>query len=151
MTNKIILHGPILFAIHKKLITDHRDQSFLSLYCNIMAKDFVLYILPFGLVRLRTFRLAHGLVRRKHERRCSRTHREDASFTDIKIKPQMRNGTRRCEWRHTPEAWAEIWEKVSELSSCLRRRRLTFRARRGLAAGTTRGGGGGGVQMEKSG
>ena len=32
----------------------------LSSRCNIMA---VLYILTFGLVRLRTFRLAHGLVR----------------------------------------------------------------------------------------
>ena len=28
-----------------------------------MLRDFVLYIFPFGLVRMRTFRLAHGLVR----------------------------------------------------------------------------------------
>ena len=40
------------------------------------------------------------------------------------------------------------FEKVSELSFYLRRRRLTFGARRGLAAGAARGGGGGG-QMEK--
>ena len=33
-------------------------------YCNIMAEGFrFIYILPFSLVRLRTFRLAHGLVR----------------------------------------------------------------------------------------
>ena len=36
-----------------------------------------------------------------------------------------------------------IWEK-SELSFCLRKRRLTFGARRGLAMSTARGGGGGG-------
>ena len=33
--------------------------------------------------------------------------------------------------------------KVSELSFCLGRRKLSFGARRGLAAGVTRGGGGG--------
>ena len=39
---------------------------------------------------------------------------EDASFTDVKIKPQIGNRTRRCEWRHAPEVWAEdfeIWKK----------------------------------------
>ena len=50
-----------------------------------MPRDFVLYILPFGLVRLRTFHLAHGLVR------CNinagvHVRVEDASFTDVKIK-----------------------------------------------------------------
>ncbi len=39
-----------------------------------------------------------------------------------------------------------ILRKVSELSFCLRGRRLTFGARQGLAAGAARGGG----QMEKS-
>ena len=55
--------------------------------------------------------------------------------------------TRECEWRHAPEACAEDFgdlRKVSELSSCVqteklsssvRRRRLAFRASRGLAAG----------------
>ena len=56
---------------------------------------------------MRTFRLAHGLVR------CNiNTRGEDASFTDVKIKPQIENETRRCEWRYAPEAWAEIWEKA---------------------------------------
>ena len=83
---------------------------------------------------LRTFRLVHGLVRCKHERRYSRARGEDASFTDVKIKPQIANEIRRCEWRHAPEAWAEIWEKavswvfaseeegwLSELAEALRR------------------------------
>ena len=45
----------------------------------------VLYILPFGLVRLRTFGLVHGLVRCKHEHRCARARGEDVSFKDVKI------------------------------------------------------------------
>ena len=60
------------------------------------------------------------------------------------------------EWRHVPEACAEDLgdlRKVSELSFCARRRRLTFEARRdqtsSLRQGAPRGGGGGG-QMEKS-
>ena len=45
-------------------------QSFVSTMLNgytftviLLPRDLVLYILPFGLVRLRAFRLAHGLVR----------------------------------------------------------------------------------------
>ena len=34
----------------------------------------------------------HGLVRFKHERRCSHERGEDASFTDVKIKPQIEIG-----------------------------------------------------------
>ena len=49
----------------------------------------------------------HGLVRCKHECRCSRARGEDASFTDVKIKPQIGNWTRECEWRHALEAWAK--------------------------------------------
>ena len=36
----------------------------------------------------------HGLVRCKHERRCSRARWGDASFTDVKIKPQIGNRIR---------------------------------------------------------
>ena len=75
----------------------------------------------------------------QHERRCSRACGEDASFTDVKIKPQIENETRRCDRRHAPEALAEIWKKVSKLSFSVRGRRLTFGARRGLAAGAARG------------
>ena len=70
----------------------------------------------------------------QHERRCLRLRREDVSFRDVKIKHQIGNGTRRCEWRHAPEVWAEIWEKsvswffaseeegwLSELAEALRR------------------------------
>ena len=52
-----------------------------------------------------------------------------------------------CERRHATEACAEDLgdlRKVSELSSRRGRRRLTFGARRGLAAGAARGGGGDG-------
>ena len=41
----------------------------------------------------------------------TRARGEDESLPDVKIKPQIGNVTRRCEWRHAPEAWAEIWEK----------------------------------------
>ena len=54
-----------------------------------------------------------------------------------------------CEWRHAPEACVEDsgdLRKVRELSFSVRKRRLTFGARRGLAAGVARGLG----QMEKS-
>ena len=46
------------------------------------------------------------------------------SFTDVKIKIPWG-----CEWRHAPEALAEDlgrFEKVSELSLAVRRRRVTF-------------------------
>ena len=76
-----------------------------------MPRDFVLYILPFGLVRLRTFRLAHGVVRcnintgvqTRAERMC---HSEMSKW-----KSQIGIGTRVFKWRHALEAWAEIWEK----------------------------------------
>ena len=53
----------------------------------------------------------HGLVRCKHECRCSRVRGADVSFRDVTIKIPDRGCDRRCEWRHTPEVWAEIWEK----------------------------------------
>ena len=63
-------------------ICTHSDSSL----CDIMAGDFVLYILPFGLVRLRTFRLVHGLVRSKHGHSCSRARGADVSFRDVTLK-----------------------------------------------------------------
>ena len=53
----------------------------------------------------------HGLVRCKHERRCSRVCGADVSFRDVTIKIPDRGCDQGCEWRHTSEAWAEIWEK----------------------------------------
>ena len=73
-------------------------------------RDFILCIMPFGWVTLRTFRLAHGLVRCKHRRRCSRKRGVDVSFSDITIKIPDRRCDQGCEWRHAPEACAEIWE-----------------------------------------
>ena len=35
----------------------------------------------------------------------------DVSFRDVPIKIPDRGCDQRCEWRHVPEAWAEIWEK----------------------------------------
>ena len=53
----------------------------------------------------------HGLVRCKHECRCSRTRGADVSFRDVTIKIPDRGCDQGCEWRQAPEAWAEIWEK----------------------------------------
>ena len=50
-------------------------------------RDFVLYILAFGLVRLRTFHLAHGLVR------CNMSAGVHVSFRHVKIKIPDRNMT----------------------------------------------------------
>ena len=58
-------------------------------------------------VRLRTFRLAHELVRCKHERRCSRACGEDVSFRDATIESPDRNVTAGCEWHHAPETCTE--------------------------------------------
>ena len=74
----------------------------------------------------------HGLVRCKPEHRCSRTRGEDASFIDIKIKPQIGNDTRVVnEVIPGCVGWG-FWdlEKVRKLSSYLGRRRLFFRAGR---------------------
>ena len=58
--------------------------------CNIMAEGFHFIYFAFGLVRMRTFRLAHGLVRCNiNAGVCA--YGEDASFTDVKIKPQIGN------------------------------------------------------------
>ena len=53
----------------------------------------------------------HGLVRCKHERRCSRACAERTYHSDVTIKIPDRGCDQGCEWRHAPEAWAEIWEK----------------------------------------
>ena len=74
-----------------------------------MQSSFILYILPFGLVRLRTFRLVHGLVR------CNinaGVHACTERMCDSEIKIPDRNWDQGCEWRHAPEASTEIWEKA---------------------------------------
>ena len=53
----------------------------------------------------------HGLVRCKHERRCSCAYGADVSFRDVTIKIPDRGYDQGCEWHHTPEAWAEIFRK----------------------------------------
>ena len=47
----------------------------------------------------------------QHECRCSRVRGVYASFTDVKINPQVGNMARRYEWRHAPEAWPGIGKK----------------------------------------
>ena len=89
----------------------------------------VLYILPFGLVRLRSFRLAHGLVRWNmsagvHARGA------DVSFRDVtKETPDRKYDwvmwMTSCTGSVRGGFWG-IWKNVSELCSCLGRRRLTF-------------------------
>ena len=53
----------------------------------------------------------HGLARYKHECRCSHSRGADVSFRDVTMKIPDRGCEQGCEWRHAPEAWAEIWEK----------------------------------------
>ena len=104
-----------------------------------MRRDFVLYIWPFGLVKLRTFRLVHGLVRCKHERRCAWARGEDVSSRDVKIKIPDRNWDQWFEWHHAQKRWrfggfekSQLsFASEEELSFSVRRRRLTFGARRG--------------------
>ena len=53
----------------------------------------------------------HGLVRCKHDHRCSRARGVDVSFRYVMIKIPDRGYDQGCEWRHAPEAWAEILKK----------------------------------------
>ena len=72
-----------------------------------MAEGFHLYILPLGLVRLRTFRLAHGT----NTGAGGHARTEQTCHSEMSIKIPDRGYDQGCEWRHAPEAWAEIWEK----------------------------------------
>ena len=66
-----------------------------------MRRDFVLYILPFGLVRLRTFNLVHGLVRCTHFLLVFMRVRGGCDNQRCyNEKPQRVNRTRGCEWHH---------------------------------------------------
>ena len=91
------------------------------------------------LVRLRTFRSVHGLVRSKHERRSSRARGADVSFRDVTIKITDSGCDQGCEWHHAPEAWAEIWEKSVNWVPGSEEEGWLSVARRGLAARVTRG------------
>ena len=100
--------------------------------CNIMTEGFRFIYPALGLVRLRTFRLAHGLVRCKLERRCWRDRGEDVSFTDVKIKSQIGSVTRGYEWRHAPEAYAEYFgrfEKSQLVEFLAQKKTVDFRGR----------------------
>ena len=88
--------------------------------------DFVLYILPFVLVRLRTFRSVHGLVRCKHERRCSRAHGADVSFRDVSIKIPDRNETRDVS-DVTHRKCGLRFEKSQLVEFCRRKKKVGFR------------------------
>ena len=80
----------------------------------------------------------HGLVRCKHERRCSHACEADVSFRDVTIRIPERGCDQRCEWRHAPEAWAEIWVKwVSWVLPSEEEGWLSL-ARRGLLADAAR-------------
>ena len=52
-----------------------------------------------------------GLVRYKHERRCSRARGAGVSFWDVTIETPDRKYDRGMWMTSWPEAWAEIWEK----------------------------------------
>ena len=102
-------------------------------------RDLVLYILPFGSVRLRIFRLAHRLVRFKHEHSCSQARGADVSFRDVTIEtPDRKMWLRDVNdviHRKRARRILEIWKKsqlswvlaseedgwLSELAEALRR------------------------------
>ena len=65
---------------------------------------FVGYILSFGLIRLRTIRLS-AWVEAHIERRCSCSHREDVTITDVIIKTPAWDWE--YEWRHSQRRWSE--------------------------------------------
>ena len=67
----------------------------------------------------------HGLVRCKHERRCSRTRGEDVSFRDVTTETPDRNMTRGCEWRPGRKRGMRF-VKSQLVDFCFGRRRLTF-------------------------
>ena len=67
---------------------------------------FVLYILPFGLVRLRTFRLVHGLVRCTHRVLVfTRARGVDVTIRDVAIKTPDRKYDQGCKWSHVRTPW----------------------------------------------
>ena len=77
-----------------------------------MRKDFFIsffvgYILSFGLVRLRTFRLS-ARVGAHIERRCSRSRREDVTIIDAIIKKTNSKWNWGCEWCHARKIWAGV-------------------------------------------
>ena len=86
----------------------------------------------------------HWLVRCKHERRFSRACGADVSFRDVTTKIPERGCDLGCEWRHAPEAWAEIWEKSVSCFPASEEEGWFSLACRGLVAGVTRDVGGGG-------
>ena len=67
---------------------------------------FVVYILSFGLVRLRTIRLS-ARVGAHIERRYSRSRGGGMTITDVMIKTPDRKRDWGCEWRHARKRWAE--------------------------------------------
>ena len=98
-------------------------------------RDFVLYILPFGLVKLRTFHLAQGLVRCNMSEGVHARAGADVSFRDVTIKIPGRGCNQGYEWRHAPEASAEIFVKSQLFEFCLGEDVFFSLARRGLVSG----------------
>ena len=80
----------------------------------------------------------HGLVRCKHERRCSRALGADVSFRDVTIKIPDRKWEQGCEWRPASEVWADIWEKSVSWVPAPEEDGWLSLAHRGLAAGVAR-------------
>ena len=58
--------------------------------------------------------------------------RADVSFRDVTIKIPDRGYDQGCEWRHAPETWAEIWEKLVEIETWARPDEFVRYGRRAL-------------------
>ena len=104
--------------------------------------DFVLYILPLGLVRHRTFRLSTWVSYvQTWAQMLTRTRGEDVSFTDVKIKiPGSRDVN---DVMHRKRARRILGDLKKSVSWVLRSREEGWLslARRGLVADATRVGG----------
>ena len=59
----------------------------------------------------------------------------DVSFRDVTIKIPDSGCDQGCEWRHAPEAWAEIWEKSVSWVLASEEEGWLSLVRRGLAVG----------------
>ena len=51
----------------------------------------------------------------------------DVSFRDVTIKIPDRGRHQGCDWRHVPEAWAEIFQKRQLVESCRPKKKGDFR------------------------
>ena len=102
--------------------------------------------MPWGLVRLRTFRLSTWVSSVQSWMQVLTRVRGRCVVHRCQNKNPIERLTSGCEWHHAPEAHAQrisgiLKKLVSWVETCLRRRRLTFACSRRPWAGVARDGG----------